>query len=87
MTTIYSHIFLYFLSALLYTNVQLYGGRLHFTTFMCNINYKSIYYASLPISYYSQLSVMFTLTIVLQVTLHNCELLREFILHLCLLVD
>ena len=33
-------------------------GRLHFATFMCNINYKFIYYANFPFSYYSQFTVI-----------------------------
>ena len=31
---------------------------LHFATFMCNINYKFIYYSNLPFSYYSQFTVI-----------------------------
>ena len=32
-------------------------GRLHFATYVCYINYKSICYAHFPILYYSQFTV------------------------------
>ena len=47
-----------FLLLLLFHNIQFNGGILHFATFMCNINYKFIYYANPPFSYYSQFTVI-----------------------------
>ena len=42
----------------IYIYIHVQWGRLHFATFMCNINYKFIYYANLPFSYYSQFTVI-----------------------------
>ena len=53
-TTIYSHIFCYILTAFIFSQYSVQWVRLHFATFMCNINYKFIYYSNLPFSYYSQ---------------------------------
>ena len=58
-TTIYSHIFSSGLAAFIISQYSVQWGRLHFATFMCNINYKIIYYAILPFSYYSQFTVIF----------------------------
>ena len=56
--TIYSHIFCYILTAFIISQYSVQWGRLHFATFMCNINYKFIYYANLPFSYYSEFTVI-----------------------------
>ena len=57
-TTIYSHIFCYILTAYIISQYSVQLGRLHIATFMCNINYKFIYYANLPFTYYSQFTVI-----------------------------
>ena len=57
-TTIYSHIFSYILTAFIISQYSVQWGRLHFATFMCNINYKLIYYANLPFSNYSEFTVI-----------------------------
>ena len=57
-TTIYSHIIGNVFTAFIISQYSFQWGRLHFATFMCNINYKFIYYANLPFSYYSQFTVM-----------------------------
>ena len=53
---IYIYIILYYIYIISQYSVQC--GRLHFATFICNINYKFIYYANLPYSYYSQFTVI-----------------------------
>ena len=55
---IYSHIFSYILTAFIISQYSVQWGRLHLATFMCNINYKFIYYANLPFRYYSQFTVI-----------------------------
>ena len=57
-TTIYSHIFSYILTAFIISQYSVQWVRLQFATFMCNINYKFIYYSNLPFSYYSQFTVI-----------------------------
>ena len=56
--TIYSHIFFYILTAFIISQYSVQWVRQHFATFMCNINYKFIYYFNLPFSYYSQFTVI-----------------------------
>ena len=50
--------FSYILTAFIISLCSVQWGRLHFATFMCNINYKFMYYANLPFSYYSQFTVI-----------------------------
>ena len=57
-TSIYSHIFSYILTAFIISQYSVQCVRLHFATFMCNINYKFIYYSNLPFSYNSQFIVI-----------------------------
>ena len=57
-TTIYSHIVSYIITAFIISQYSVQCVRLHFATFMCNINYKFIYYSNLPFSYYSQFTVI-----------------------------
>ena len=52
--TIYSHIFSCILTTFFISQYSVQWRRLHFATFMCNINYKYIYYSNLPFSNYSQ---------------------------------
>ena len=57
----YDYLFSYFcyiLTAFIISQYSVQWGRLHFATFMCNINYKFIYYANLSFSYYSQFTVI-----------------------------
>ena len=57
----YNYLFSYFLLysyCFIISQYSVQWGRLHFATFMCNINYKFIYYANLPFSYYSQFTVI-----------------------------
>ena len=58
MTTIYSHILSYIPTAFIISQYSVQWVRLHFATFMCNINYMFIYYSNLPFSYYSQFTVI-----------------------------
>ena len=57
-TTIYYHILSYILTAFIISEYSVQWIRSHFATYMCIINYKFIYYANLPFSYYSQFTVM-----------------------------
>ena len=50
--------FLYILTAFIILQYSVQWVRLHIATFMCNINYKFIYYYNLPFSYYSQFTVI-----------------------------
>ena len=43
----YFFYFFYILTAFIISQYSAQWGRLHFATFMCNINYKFIYYANL----------------------------------------
>ena len=52
------YIFCYILTAFIISQYSVQWVRLHFATFMCNINYKFIYYSNLPFSYYSQFTVI-----------------------------
>ena len=48
---------LIFLPFILHSIYSAPWGRLHFSTFMCYINYKFICYANIPSSYYCQFAV------------------------------
>ena len=50
--------FSYILTAFIISQYSVQCVRLHFATFMCNLNYKFIYYSNLPFSYYSQFTVI-----------------------------
>ena len=52
------YIFSYVLTAFIISQYSVQWVRLHFATFMCNINYKFIYYYNVPFSYYSQFTVI-----------------------------
>ena len=75
----YDYSFSYFfniLIAFIISQQSFQWGRLHFATFMCNINYKFIYYANLPFSYYSQFTVI--------IFFDNC--VAGYIALLCILI-